>query len=105
MRVADLAHHVYAGPGAILVHRRKIEGSTPRALRSIAAGTEFAGEEAACERAPDHQSHFLVGQHRHNLTLEVASGYRIIRLQSFEARPAMLRCDALSFHDLPRLPV
>ena len=67
--------------------------------------TELAAEQAAGQRAPDHQAQPFAGQHRHDLAFQVAPGHRVVGLQRFEARQAQPLGDAQRLDDLPGRPV
>ena len=81
VRFRDVAHDVDAGERASLVDGGKVEGDATRALRPFAFAVVLAGEQAAGERAPDHQADALGFEERHDLALDVAAGDRVVGLE------------------------
>ena len=104
-RAGDLAHDVDAVEGALLVDRREVERGAAAARFAVLVAAVLAAQQAAGERAPDHQAEAFALQHRDQLALEVAAGDRVVGLQaSKRARPsrsampsAFMICQAAQF--------
>ncbi len=105
MRGGDFAHCIDTGKGAVFIYRREVELRTPRAIGAFAVAVEFAGEQAARQRAPHHQAHLLVLQQGHDIAFQIAPGDGVIGLQGLEPRRVGVFGNAQRLHELPRLPV
>ena len=104
-RAGDLAHGVDRVVGALLVERREVERRSPAAGLALLVARVLAAQEAAGERAPDHQPDALRLHHRHQLALEVAAGDRVISLERGGPGEVFALGDADRLGDLPRRPV
>jgi hypothetical protein len=80
-------------------------GKSKVAFLGLHVAAELAAQQAACQRAPDHQAHAFAAQHRRQLALQVASGDGVVGLQRFETGQAQALRHAECLHDLPCGPV
>jgi hypothetical protein len=74
-------HGVDAVEGAVALHRREVEAAAAAVRVTTCVAPELAAQQAAGERAPDHQAQAFAGQHRRQLAFQVAPGHRVVGLQ------------------------
>ncbi len=81
------------------------ERSAAAAFFLAAFARELARQQAARERAPDHQADVFALEQRHEFAFQIAPGDRVIHLQRLETREAEPLRNAERLHDLPGGPV
>ena len=85
VRLGDGSDDVEDLPGAFFIDERKVELGAAGIRGLLVFAAEFAGKQAAGERAPDQQADVLVFQQRDDLALQVAAGDGVVGLQRIEA--------------------
>ncbi|MND40805.1 hypothetical protein D3C80_315520 [compost metagenome] len=101
----NLPHGGNAGPGAVIVDRREIEFLAPSLAISGRAGAVFTRKQTSGERRPYHEAELFLLHQRHDLTLQITAGNRVIGLHRFETGKTSPFRNAERLGNPPRRPV
>jgi hypothetical protein len=84
MGCGDGLDDIEDAPGAFLVDQGEVEVAAAGVLGLLVIARELAREKAAGERAPDEQAGLFSFEQGDDVTLEIAAGDGVVRLQGVE---------------------